>query len=77
MTVSSSKSAICLSPSGGDASGSWIGSPATLHYNDKRIGILPSQFTQEEFCLPAADVDVANDVFKIVNGGNDGVSLQF
>ena len=64
-----------MSPSGGDASGSWIGSPATLLHNGVEIGTLPRGFTHEEFCLPGADVDVVNDEFKIVNGGDDGVSI--
>ena len=70
VSVSSSRSPTC-----GPGAGSWVGDTATLQHNGVEIGTLPRAFTNKKFCLPAADVDVVNDQFKIVNGGNDGVSL--
>ena len=51
-----------------------MGDAATFYHKETQIGTLPSLFTHREFCVPQTDVDVSNDEFKIVAGGNDGVS---
>ena len=77
ISISSSESSNCIASGGKDISANWEGDIITVYHNNVEIGQLPNAFTQEELCLPAADVDVANDKFKFVNGGTHGVSILF
>ena len=71
ISISSSNSAFCVSPDGINWSMYWTGSTAKVLHNGVQIGTLPYGYTHSEFCID--EVDVVNDKFKIVNGGNNGV----
>ena len=59
---------------GSDGSSFWKGDSARLYHNEARIGILEHGFQHLEVCLPLSSVNILNDEFKIIAGGNDGVS---
>ena len=75
ISISSTPSSDCVTRYGNDRSAEYDGDTATVFHNNVQIGTLPQGFSNEEFCITG--VDVVNDQFKIVNGGQDGVSFSF
>ena len=57
-------------------SGSWSGDPIKLFHNDVEKAIIPSGFTDFEYCIVMDDVDIENDKFKLLAGGSNGVCIN-
>ena len=55
---------------------SWYGDPITLFHNDVEKTKIPNRFTDFEYCIDMAEVDIENDKFKLLAGGTDGVCIN-
>ena len=53
------------------------GNDIALIHNGKQVAIARWGFTIFEYCMPYHEVDYENDVFVLINGGNDGVRIKF
>ena len=55
--------------------GTRYGDPITLFQNDVEKAIIPKGFQDFEHCIDFNDVDIENDNFIFVAGGEDGVCI--
>ena len=53
------------------------GNDIALIHNGVQKATAREGFTVFEYCLPYHEVDYENDVFRLVNGGSDGVRIKF
>ena len=54
----------------------FYGDPITLLHNDVEMAKIPTQFDDFKYCFDMDQVDVENDNFKLVAGGDDGVCIN-
>ena len=64
------------SPGSNCKASSWYGDPIKLFHNDEEKAIIPSKFTDFEYCIDMDDVDIENDEFKMLASGSDGVCID-
>ena len=54
----------------------FYGDPITLLHNDVEMAKIPTQFDDFKYCFDMDQIDIENDNFKLVAGGDDGVCIN-
>ena len=63
-----------MSSSSNCAAGSWDGNPITLFHNNVEKAKIPAAFRDFHYCIE--EVDIENDRFTFLAGGEDGVCIN-